>query len=144
KIAVDQLLMMVCLMGHYRKTLNAIFAEEKVELDVLETLVKRLQGSLKYNESSHFSLLLPNTYKTWSKSKSEKEAGECYVLSRRDMAKGGGWCPHGGMHNDGILSPLSLERCKEAFKRAGITPARIDRALEMKLNQELRQSESRQ
>jgi hypothetical protein len=75
---------------------------------------------------SHFSIYIPNTRKSWP----QAEAAARYRLNPRLMSTINTWLPsEAGAHQTQIteaLSPWSVSRCLEGFKKAGLTLERLD------------------
>ena len=104
----------------------------------LENVIKKLSHQLikphQYqnfkliHSGPHFTMYIPNTRELWEK------VTDGYQLIPRKMTTLNGWKGQYGQHHLDVLSPWAVERCEEAFKRAGITAERLQQALRSKQN----------
>lgn len=118
--------------------LQAIFAGKPIKANQLENLIKAASKGLKqdfsffhFNGSSHFSAYIPNTHKQWQRVVKADDQEPYVLTAQKEMSTINGWLHSRESHNSGDLQPRVIKRCMEAFKRAGITPSRINIALQL-------------
>lgn len=122
---------------NHLSTFEAIFAGEYVQINALENLLKAVSKGLmgdfscfKFNGSSHFTAYIPNTRKKWEEVRDQNK--EPYVITtQKEMSTIKGWSHSRESHNHGELQPRVVKKCVAGFTRAGITPERIKRALQL-------------
>ncbi len=127
---VVQLVHLSQVVRRHQTVFSAIFGEGDFDCSSFEVFTKALfTGSVldkprnlfKFNGSSHFKALIPNTKVFW-----DKDRGQ-YKLSRQQMTKIDSWRFHGTDDNE-IFTKKGRERCRDGFINAGITPERLKRA----------------
>lgn len=106
--------------------------QRQLDYQELKNIIKKLseniivpgkhQGFQLIQEGAHFTMYLPNTHKPWPSSKTG------YELEPRQMSTLNSWKGQHGNHQVSQLSDWAVERCEQAFIRAGISLERLELA----------------
>lgn len=95
-----------------KRTFNLLFDHNykghNLPIEDIKSLIIKIGGKINSNSGSHFSIELPNTYR-----------------SDASFIKSGSYIPHGTQDKS---TQSAYELCQEAFTKAGITPERIEMA----------------
>lgn len=83
---------------------------------------------------SHFKVYIPNTRKEWDCVKSDNGETSYISWGRSDFSTIDACIHSKESHSDRVLGKEAIDHCIRGFEKAGITPERISRALEIGLS----------